>query len=65
MSVKHHEIRSIIISRNDLASHMVNDKRLPSVQRNMYKCQRCFAVDACAIYHKVTGANCDGIYIVS
>ncbi|RKP27096.1 hypothetical protein SYNPS1DRAFT_13204, partial [Syncephalis pseudoplumigaleata] len=52
MAVKQHEIRSMVISRNELAHYMVDATRLPAVQRNMYKCQRCFAVDACAIYHK-------------
>ncbi|KAI9596628.1 DNA replication factor Dna2-domain-containing protein [Syncephalis fuscata] len=52
MSARDNEIRGLLITRNELADYLANTSRLPPLQKNAYKCQRCFAVDACAIYHK-------------
>ena len=41
--------------RNQLAAHLAGPLRVPPpMLKKEYQCSRCFAQDACAVYHKVT-----------
>lgn len=46
------EMQGIIMGRNEMAGWL-QAKKLPPMLQDLRKCQRCFAVDACTVYHKV------------
>ncbi|KAI8882764.1 Dna2-domain-containing protein [Backusella circina FSU 941] len=48
----HRDIRSLIISRNDLATALSKQNGLPPMIRNLHQCQYCFVNNACMQYHK-------------
>lgn len=45
------ELQSIVMGRNEMAGWL-QAKKLPPMQQDLRKCQRCFAIDACTVYHK-------------
>ncbi|KAI9016007.1 DNA replication factor Dna2-domain-containing protein [Hyaloraphidium curvatum] len=52
------ELRSIIMGRNEMASWL-QSKKLPPMLQDVRKCQRCFAIDACTVYHKALEKGTD------
>jgi DNA replication ATP-dependent helicase Dna2 len=54
-----HEIRHMIMQRNELACYVRNRLELPPMIKKPYLCGRCYAKTACFVYHKL-GENGDG-----
>ncbi|KAI9719864.1 MAG: Tripartite DNA replication factor [Chrysothrix sp. TS-e1954] len=49
-----HEIRHMIMQRNELACSMRQREALPPMLKNPHTCDRCYAKTPCFIYHKLT-----------
>ncbi|MCJ1248384.1 Tripartite DNA replication factor [Trapelia coarctata] len=48
-----HELRHMIIQRNELASYVRRRLELPSMIKSPHLCGKCYAKTACFIYHKL------------
>jgi hypothetical protein len=55
------ELRNLLIRRNELAEHMMRRQRenlttsfLPPSLEDNWACNRCYAVDSCMLYRKVS-----------
>ena len=48
-----HELRHMIMQRNELACYVRNRLELPPVLENSHKCKNCYARTPCFIYHKL------------
>ncbi|KAJ3294016.1 Tripartite DNA replication factor [Borealophlyctis nickersoniae] len=46
------EMRGLIIGRNRMAYYIAMRNKLPPMLKNASKCQRCYALDTCVVYHK-------------
>ncbi|KAL7749086.1 DNA replication endonuclease-helicase Dna2 [Sorochytrium milnesiophthora] len=50
----HHEMRDLILIRNDLARYLASSSALPPMLGNERICKSCFSRNACMLYHKAT-----------
>ena len=48
-----HELRHMIMQRNELACYVRDRLELPPMLKNSHMCGRCYAKEACFIYHKL------------
>ncbi|KAJ3036787.1 Tripartite DNA replication factor [Rhizophlyctis rosea] len=46
------EIRGLLTNRNRMACYLNNRTKIPEMEKNVQKCQRCYALDTCTVYHK-------------
>lgn len=54
-----HELRHMIMQRNELAGYVRERLSLPPMLKNSHMCNRCYAKDPCFLYHKLV-ENGDG-----
>jgi DNA replication ATP-dependent helicase Dna2 len=57
------ELRSLLVRRNELAEHLMRRQRtestesfLPPSLEDAWACSKCYAVDTCMLYRKVSSA---------
>ena len=48
------ELMRLIIQRNRMATYLSSNSKLPDVEKSKSKCENCFALDTCMVYHKAT-----------
>ncbi|KAI9653542.1 MAG: Tripartite DNA replication factor [Bathelium mastoideum] len=48
-----HELRHMIMQRNELACYVRNRLELPAMLKGSHKCKNCYAQTACFLYHKL------------
>ena len=48
-----HELRHMIMQRNELACYTRNRLELPPMLKNSHKCKNCYAKTPCFVYHKL------------